>query len=328
MTERRKNLRRVVHVPVPQGTSDATSKHSLRLCMLGCEDHPPYGPTESTAALFLEVICQAIFLSSSLSTTTADSSNNVVDFEVSIVIYRVQVQDYPTDAEEWDMFDGFLIPGSFSSAYETNDWIDKLKAVIQTEIFAKKRKTLAVCFGHQLYSHSFEGKGGLCTPCPAGHQAGRRSSTVTEEGKQLLKYATFGDKDVELMYTHGDMVKMLPTCAVSLFGNDKVPIQAAAYFADEQEAQRFRENCASDESEQKVFPVPHAFTFQAHPEYSCEDGLEITFTNILTALGERNALPESELSDELRDTRKQFPALRKQSIGLMVNVGRSLGWFN
>ena len=72
--------------------------------MLGCEDHPPYGPTESTAALFLEVICQAILLSSSLSTAADDSSNKVADFEVTIAIYRVQVQDYPADAAEWDMF--------------------------------------------------------------------------------------------------------------------------------------------------------------------------------------------------------------------------------
>ena len=326
MAERRKILRR--SVKVPQATAPGVSKHWLCLCMLGCEDHPPYGPTEATAALFIEVVCEAILLSASLSTPAADSSKELIDFEVSIAIYRVQVQDYPADSAEWDAFDGFLIPGSFSSAYETTDWIELLKEVIQTEIFAKKRKTLAVCFGHQLYSHSFEGEGGLCTPCPAGHQAGRRASVATQEGKALLNLSLLDGSHVELMYTHGDMVKILPSCAVLLFGNDKVPIQAAAYFADEQEARMFREKCASsDGSGREDLPKPHAITFQAHPEYSCEDGLVITFANILTALGERKALPESELSEELKDTRKQFPILQKHSIRLMVDVGRTFGWF-
>ena len=56
---------------------------------------------------------------------------------------------------EWSSYDGILLPGSFSSAYENDEWIQKLKCVIQSEIHAKGRKTLAVCFGHQIFAHSF-----------------------------------------------------------------------------------------------------------------------------------------------------------------------------
>ena len=305
--------------------------------MLGCEDHPPYGPTEATGALFLTLIASAVQSAHPLICTTTDPPAETVDFEIVISIFRVQVMDYPTD-KEWDGFDGVLIPGSFSSAYETAEWIERLKCVIQEEIYANQRKTLAVCFGHQLYAHSFHhrGQGGLCQPCPRGHQAGRRSSSLTKEGLALLakpsiahklRDAEKSPKAIQLMYTHGDMVESLPPCAVPLFGNDVVPIQAAAYFSDA-EASKFRQNlraeCGNNMAE---LPRPHAFTFQAHPEYSSKDGLNITFTNILTALGDRNALPRSALIEAKTDTTNAFPELQEESIGLMVTVGKILGWF-
>lgn len=332
-------LRRTVQIPANSHlANDGEGDHSLHLCMLGCEDHPPYGPTEATGALFLTLIASAIQSAHPLTCSTPGTAETV-DFEIVISIFRVQVMDYPTD-KEWDGFDGVLIPGSFSSAYETAEWIEQLKRVIQEEIHAKQRKTMAVCFGHQLYAHSFNrgGQGGLCQPCPRGHQAGRRSSSLTKEGLALLAKPSIAHKsrdvsetnpkEIQLMYTHGDMVASLPPCAVPLFGNDAVPIQAAAYFSDFEEASKIRQNVDAGCGDNTVeLPRPHAFTFQAHPEYSSKDGLNITFTNILAALGERNALPKSDLTEAQVDTTNIFPKLQEESIGLTVTVGKSLGWF-
>ena len=336
-------LRRTVQIPTNSHlANNGEGGRYLRLCMLGCEDHPPYGPTEATGALFLTLIASAIQSAHPLTCSTTGTAETV-NFEIVISIFRVQAMDYPED-KEWDQFDGVLIPGSFSSAYETAEWIEKLKHVIQEEIYAKQRKTMAVCFGHQLYAHSFNhgGQGGLCKPCPRGHQAGRRSSSLTKAGVSLLHIIESGaaqrssdvnvsgtnPKEIQLMYTHGDMVASLPPCAVPLFGNDAVPIQAAAYFSDAEEASKFRHylhsGCGDNMAE---LPRPHAFTFQAHPEYSSKDGLNITFTNILTALGERNALPQSDLTEAKTDTTNVFPKLQEESIRLMVSVGKTLGWF-
>ena len=332
-------LRRTVQIPTNSHlANNGEGGRYLRLCMLGCEDHPPYGPTEATGALFLTLIASAI--QSAYPLCAGYAAETVEDFKIVISIFRVQVMDYPTE-KEWDDFDGVLIPGSFSSAYETTEWIERLKRIIQEEIYAKQRKTMAVCFGHQLYAHSFNhgGQGGLCQPCPRGHQAGRRSSFLTKEGLALLAKPSVAHKakdvsetkpkEIQLMYTHGDMVASLPPCAVPLFGNDAVPIQGAAYFSGAGEALKFRQNldAGCGEIMLEKLPRPHAFTFQAHPEYSSKDGLNITFTNILTALGDRNALPRSALIEAKTDTTNAFPELQEESIGLMVTVGKILGWF-
>merc|ERR1712232_958741 len=95
--------------------------------------------------------------------------------------------------------------------------------------------------------------GGKATKCPKGTQAGRRSFTTTPGGSSLLfrhfcKKQTKSEegtslseenKNIQLLYTHGDMVAQLPSCAISLGGNSNVPIQAAAYFSSSNNANMF-----------------------------------------------------------------------------------------
>ena len=124
-----------------------------------------------------------------------------ISISISITVYDAKSFQYPTTEQEWNSYQGILLPGSFSSAYEEIPWIIHLKHVIQTEIHPKGRKTLAVCFGHQVFAHSFSGfkrdgnrngdrnchirrnndrsggdfgGGGLATPCPSGTQVGIR----------------------------------------------------------------------------------------------------------------------------------------------------------
>lgn len=296
---------------------------SLNLAMLGCEDQPPYGPAESTASLFLELMCSAIVSSSkSHDPTLVESDSAGIDFEVAITIYRATLQDYPANDEEWDSYDGVLLPGSFSSACDKDDWIELLKQVIQVEIHKKGRKALGVCFGHQVYSHSFHG--GLAAPCPAGTQAGRRSCIPTKECIAMLKPE---DDAIDLLYTHGDMVQSLPMCAVPLFGNEKVQIQAAAYFSTEHEASEYRSGCTSSAQDVHTLPEPYAFTFQAHPEYTSDLGFNRTFRDVALALDKRGDVPSSQIEMARIDANENFGLLERFSVGIIVSVGRTLGWF-
>lgn len=303
--------------------------------MLSCEDLPPYGPSKSTGNLFLQLICDAILLSANQLSALATNSHNkveMVDLNVIIEIYRAEMQKFPSD---WDVFHGIIIPGSFSSAYETKPWIERLKKVIQDEIHSKQRKTLGVCFGHQVFSHSFQGESqGLCTPCPSGQQAGRRVSPLTKECMILLQKAQYSNEryssDIDLIYTHGDMVKTLPSCAVPLFGDEKVPIQAAAYFANYAEVELFRKFCDTSTILNDQFmkmPKPYAFTFQAHPEYYSNDGMNVTFTNVVKAMGKRNPILQPEFENSLTDTKRHHSKMKEESVSIMVSVGRLLGWF-
>jgi GMP synthase-like glutamine amidotransferase len=277
------------------GSSNGTSPARLRLMMLGCEDKPPYGPTDHTGALFLDLICQSL---KELTTSC---------WIVTIVVYRVQKLDYPASVEEWDTYDGILLPGSFSAAYDDEVWIQRLRQVIMEEVFG--RPTLGICFGHQVFAHSFTD--GEAVKCPAGSQAGRKSFSLTKQGNLFLN----GKKSLDLYYTHGDMVQKLPACAVSLGGTDKVPIQAAVYFRSEQEATSGRDR-------------PIAITFQAHPEYASPQlGLHMTLGSILSAMENRGDFTSEQGRKYRQDAIEHYAIVERDSICVMKTVGILLGWF-
>lgn len=274
----------------------------LRLMMLGCEDKPPYGNTDHTAALFLDL------LSKSLQELTSEY------WIVNIAIYRVQQFEYPSTPQEWDSYDGILLPGSFSAAYDDQEWIVKLRQVILEQVHGKARPTLGICFGHQVMAHSFAD--GKAIKCPAGAQAGRKSFVLSREGSILLGGNDSNKDTVDLYYTHGDMVQQLPPCAVSLGGNNAVPIEAAAYYR------------TAEEAESPTTARPVAITFQAHPEYaSPELGLHKTLGSILCAMEERGDF-DSNVREELsQDSIDSYTTVERESVNVMKTVGILLGWF-
>eukprot|EP01083_Nonionella_stella_P116777 347332_1 len=162
-------------------------KKKLRLMMISCENKDPYGPASNVAKMFLSLFGKAF-----QSSWKSQKKCNVI---VSITVYDAKQEDYPQSEEEWNCFDGILIPGSLSDAHGEESWITMLKQVIQHEIHAKERKTLAVCFGHQVFAHSFQiGKesaqnnthGGLAAACPSGFQIGLRSFNITSTGNDII----------------------------------------------------------------------------------------------------------------------------------------------
>ncbi len=261
---------------------------TIRLALLGCETKRPYGPIAHTTQLFADLLRLA-------------ASTGRVDCTFVIDSYNVQEGEYPTD---WDAYGGFIIPGSFSSAYDTAPWIETLKTTIQNEIVAKQRKTLAVCFGHQVLAHSFETGAAVATP--SGARAGRISMETTQAGQAL-----FGSDSLELYFTHGDMVDALPPSATNLGGNDQVQIQAAAYYGS------------------KSLPKPYAVSFQAHPEYATSIllGVERTLYECMEAMQSRGAIDGDFRQSAGQDAAETFERVQSVSLSAIVAVCRAFGWF-
>jgi GMP synthase-like glutamine amidotransferase len=292
------------------GDEGAEVERELRLLFLGCEAKPPYGPYKHTATLFMDLIVRAL------------QEIGAPAYKVIIDVYHVSQNQFPPRTVYGDV-DGIILPGSFNAAYDSEPWILELAKIIQEELVAKQRPTLGVCFGHQLYAHSFEAGGAI--KCPAGPQAGRKVSELTSHGKRWLNTtnstgttkdsstddSTDENSGLELFYSHGDMVEKLPPQGISLGGTKEVPVQAAIYF--------------SATNDQK----PIAITFQAHPEYASSKslGLEGTLGPILKAMHDRQDITDEELERAGGDAIKEFEAVEKQSIQTMITTGRILGWF-
>jgi len=301
---------------------DAGPVGVLRIMMIACEQLPPYGGMVQTANMFLHLLSTAIQEKKSASTIKA----------IEISIYNAQEFDYPLSSEEWDSYDGILLPGSHSSAYDDSQpWIPFLRQVILKEIHYPRRKALGICFGHQIMAHSFY-PNGLATKCSAGPQAGCRSMNTISN--LLLHYPEESnnrpdDKKYLLYYSHGDMVAKLPSCSVSLASTLNVDIVAAAFFSSSDDAilfQKQQRNSSYKINSQESIR-PYAITFQAHPEFFDGDGFQHHFHNCVIGMCQSGALSQEASDKELKDSIVNKDLVWKDTVDIMVQVGSILNWF-
>lgn len=301
----------------------AEASQRISLCLLGCETKPPYGPLVHTANMFLELLCEATKQVVDGGTGSTSTSNKCSSyFTIRLFVYNATEEDYPESSSSsdeinpsWDFFDGFLIPGSFSAAYDTDAWIVKLRTVIQNEIVEKKRPTLAVCFGHQVLAHSFgSGKAGKAV---GNKHVGRTSLQPTACGKSFMMSSNVGSAaTVELFCSHGDQVIGLPDTAVLLASSETVPMEAAVYYSTEDEAKHVEAS-----GNIQAFQ-PYAVSFQAHPEYGESfQTVECVIAQCATEYSDK------ELEGILNDAVSTASLVKGNSIDIMVATGRLLGWF-
>jgi GMP synthase-like glutamine amidotransferase len=306
----------------------------LKLIVLGCEPNPPYGPNENTSRLLLDLIGAAVNHygrngGKTLSPYTADD----LLWKITMTIYNVQLGEFPATTEEWDSYDGVIIPGSFSSAFDSDPWIQNLQRVIQESIVRAKRPTLGICFGHQVFAHSFSD--GLVVRVPSGPRAGRYTTRLTAEGAYLFeKYGS--SATIDFYFSHGDMVSTLPPSAVCIGGSSTVPIEMAAYFGSSQDAEAFRVSsvlAASSNGDtapdwNEVRYSPFALTFQSHPEYASSDysGFR-TMDAVMDAMDTHFSLDRAQSLAARQDARQALPMVQRNSVETLCKACEVLGWF-
>lgn len=156
------------------------------------------------------------------------------DPRLEFAAWDVERQEYPDDV---DACDGYLITGSRHSVYDPLPWIRPLEDFVR-RLHERRKKLLAVCFGHQLVARAL---GGRAEPAERGWTVGVQRAEIREP----YPWAPHDRRATRLIHSHKDQVTELPDGAELVGGNDACPI--GLYRIGD-----------------------HVMSVQAHPEFSPE----------------------------------------------------------
>ncbi|KAF8657594.1 hypothetical protein AX16_002175 [Volvariella volvacea WC 439] len=186
------------------------------------------------------------FLQSSL--PNPESNQAIVDcYDV------VNAMVYPDD-EKLRQYDGIVLTGSASSAYEDKAWINKLVAFVANvaERYPQIR-IIGICFGHQIIARAL---GGTCVPNDGKWEIGPTPLDLTPLGKKI-----FGQDSVNIQEMHRDHVpEVLPN--FYLLGSTSTCYNQGMV--------QFYPSVSSSSSPPSDFKLRdiHIFTVQGHPEFT------------------------------------------------------------
>lgn len=134
------------------------------------------------------------------------------DPAIETIAYDVMLDKYPADIDE---VDAFLITGSKFSVYDDEEWIRRLGAFV-VELDERKKKLLAICFGHQMVAHFL---GGETAKSHRGWTVGVQRCAVTED----LAGHTFSGEYLNFLASHQDQVIKVADGAITIAHNEYCP---------------------------------------------------------------------------------------------------------
>jgi len=137
--------------------------------------------------------------------------------ELELISYEVVTGEYPEDIDE---VDGYLITGSKLSVYDDVPWIHALKNFIK-KLHESKKKTVGICFGHQLVAEALGGKTG---PADQGWCVGVHSIKLNADATDY----GLCDDEIQLLSNHKDQVQELATDGRLLASTDTCPMAMTA----------------------------------------------------------------------------------------------------
>lgn len=135
------------------------------------------------------------------------------DPDLEFAAWDVERQEYP---DEVDTCDGYLITGSRHSVYDPLPWIPPLEDFVR-RLHERRKKLLAVCFGHQLVARAL---GGRTEPADRGWTIGVQRAEI----QVPYPWAPHDRCTTRLIHSHKDQVTRLPEGAELVGGNDACPI--------------------------------------------------------------------------------------------------------
>ena len=147
-------------------------------------------------------------------------------------IYRVWEGELPAATDECD---AWFTSGARASVFEDLDWIKNFQQFI-VALHADRRKTVGICFGHQMIAQAL---GGGVRRSERGWGIGVQQMSIAEEQPWMQPPMD----SCRMLFTHQDQVEVLPSGARLLGSTEHCP--------------------------NAMFAVgDHILSIQAHPEYS------------------------------------------------------------
>lgn len=155
-----------------------------------------------------------------------------VDPKLEFEIYRLPLGEWPNAIDDCDVY---LISGSKSAVFDDDDWIQQAHVFVR-QLHQQQKKTVGICFGHQLIASALNGK---VVRSEKGWGVGIHEWRIQNSpGWMVPTRDTFS-----LRVSHQDQVIELPDDAELLASSDFCPI--AVYQIDR-----------------------HFLAIQGHPEFS------------------------------------------------------------
>lgn len=174
--------------------------------------------------------------------------------------YCVYAGEFP---DHVDSCDAYIISGSRRSVYEPLPWIARLETFLRA-LHAARRRTVGICFGHQLIGQAF---GGRTEKAAQGWGLGRHTAEVLETMPWMQPPAP----RYSLFAVHQDQVTTLPPgaqrlatsshCANAMFVLDDVMLGVQAH-------PEFTADYARAITENKQGVAPAAVIEQALPGFA------------------------------------------------------------
>ncbi|KAI6085767.1 class I glutamine amidotransferase-like protein [Hypoxylon rubiginosum] len=124
----------------------------------------------------------------------------------------------PSAYPDPESIDAVLISGSKYSAYETEDWIERLVQYTRRCLEGGRVRVVGVCFGHQIVGRAL---GAEVARNVRGWEISVTQCELSDEGKKV-----FGLEKLAIHQMHRDAVFSLPPGAVALARTDVCAIQS------------------------------------------------------------------------------------------------------
>ncbi|KAG0248824.1 hypothetical protein BG011_009870 [Mortierella polycephala] len=173
----------------------ALKAKDIRIALLVCGTPIPAvaKPFGEYPALFRNLLHSGLDLLKSQKAVDPDTTLTLKGFDVREDIYPERLSDW----------DGIMISGSASNAYDDVPWINKLVDYVKELPRDKEApKVIGICFGHQIIGRAFNAKVGKSS---RGWELGWTQTELTESGSKFWQ-----DDIMRIQELHQDIVHDVP----------------------------------------------------------------------------------------------------------------------